>query len=142
MAFATLACNSFGQQAPEMLNLPMDSGRSSCTRGSVITLPAAAYLPGVVDENSSQLKLYQRRRRRCYRQLIQEVSVAILEGVCERSTERAFGGAFALRSYPEYIEVFRPYAVPWSPDFLHAPHDPGSSSGPPQDVGPSSRTLV
>ena len=68
--------------------------------------------------------------------------MAIFEGVCERRTERVFDSAFALRSYPEYIGFFRLYAVPWFSDFLHAPHDPGSSSGPPQDVLVDSRGPV
>ena len=41
----------------------------------------------------------------------------------------------------EHLEFFRRYAVPWAPDFLHAPNDQGSPSGPPQDVGPSSSYL-
>ena len=42
---------------------------------------------------------------------------------------------------PEYLEFFRRSAVPWVPEFLHAPNDHWSSSGPPQDICPSSRTL-
>ena len=39
------------------------------------------------------------------------------------------------------LNFFRRCAVPWVPDFIHAPIDRGSPSGPPQDVGPSSRSL-
>ena len=81
MAFAPLACNSFGQQAPQrVVSLPDFS------------LPAAADLPGVVDEHASLLQLYKRRRQRFFRQSVQEVLVAIFEGVCER----VFGRTFAL----------------------------------------------
>ena len=62
--------------------------------------------------------------------------MAIFEGVCER----VFGRTFALQSYPEYLDFFRRCAVPWVPDFLHAPIDQGSSSGPPLDFGPASRS--
>ena len=89
------------------------------------SLPTAADLPGVVDEHASLLQLYQRRRQRFFRQSVQEVLVATFEGVCERD----FGSAFALQSYPEYLDFFRRCAVPWVPDFLHAPIDQGSLSG-------------
>ena len=46
------------------------------------SLPAAADLPGVVDEHASLLQLYQCCRQRFFRQF-QEVLVAIFEGVCE-----------------------------------------------------------
>ena len=45
------------------------------------SLPAAADLPGVVDEHASLLHLYQRRRQRCFCQSVQEVLMAIFEGV-------------------------------------------------------------
>ena len=60
-----------------------------------------------------------------------------MEGECER----VFGSTFALQSYPEYPGFFRRCAVPWVPDFFHAPVDQGAPSGPPQNVGPSSRSL-
>ena len=44
------------------------------------SLPAAADLPGVVDEHASLLQLYQRRRQRFFRQSVQEVLMAIFEG--------------------------------------------------------------
>ena len=45
--------------------------------------------------------------------------MAIFEGVCERG----FGSTFALQFYPEYLD--RHCAVPWVPDFFHAPIDQG-----------------
>ena len=54
--------------------------------------------------------------------------------------ERIFVCIFALQSHLEYLQFFRCYAVLWVPDFLHAPNDQGSSSGQPQDVGPSCRS--
>ena len=62
--------------------------------------------------------------------------MAIFEGVCER----VFGRTFALQSYPEYLDFFRRCAVPWVPDFLHAPIDQGSPSGPPPEVDLASRS--
>ena len=67
------------------------------------SLPATADLPGVVDEHAPLLQLYQRRRQRYFRQSVQEVLVAIFEGVCEQ----VFGRTFALQSYPEYLDIFR-----------------------------------
>ena len=75
------------------------------------SLPAAADLPGVVDERGSLLQLYQRRRQRFFRQSVQEVLVAIFERICER----VFGRTFALQSYPEYLDFFRRCAVSWVP---------------------------
>ena len=50
-------------------------------------------------------------------------------------------GSFTIQSFSKYLEFFNCFAVLWVPDFLHAPYNQGSSSGPPQNVGPSSRTL-
>ena len=86
MAFAPLACNSFGQKAPEMLRyqwIVADRAAQSVVSLPDFSLPAAADLPGVVDEHASLLHLYQRRRQRFFRQSVQEVSVANFEGVCE-----------------------------------------------------------
>ena len=99
------------------------------------SLPAAVNLPGVVDEHASLLQLYQRCLQRFFRQSVQEVLVAIFEGVCEW----VFGSTFALQLYPEYLHFFRRCAVPWVPDFLHTPIAQGSPSGPPPEVGPASR---
>ena len=63
--------------------------------------------------------------------------MASFEGVCEH----VFGSTFTLQSYPEYLHFFRRCAVPWVPDFFHAPIDQGSPSRPPQHVGPASRSL-
>ena len=139
MAFAPLACNSFGQQAPEMLRyqwIVADRAAQRVVSLPDFSLPAAADLPGVVDEHASLLHLYQRRRQRFFRQSVQEVLVAIFEGVCER----VFGRTFALQSYPEYLDFFRRCAVPWVPDFLHAPIAQGSPSGPPPEDDPASRS--
>ena len=61
MAFAPLACNSFGQQAPEMLRYQWIVAGLSAQRVVTLpyfSLPAAAVLAGVVDEHASLLKLY------------------------------------------------------------------------------------
>ena len=50
------------------------------------SLPAAADLPGVVDEHASLLQLDQHRRQLSFRRSVQEVLVAIFEAVCERVT--------------------------------------------------------
>ena len=48
--------------------------------------------------------------------------MAVFEGVCER----VFGRTFALQSHPEYLGFFRRCAVPWVPDFFHAPSTRGT----------------
>ena len=67
MAFAPLACNSFGQQAPELLQyqrIVADLAAQRVVSLPDFSLPTAADLPGVVDEHGSLLKLYQRSRDR------------------------------------------------------------------------------
>ena len=116
MAFAPLACNSFGQQAPEMLRyqwIVADRAAQRVLSLPDFSLPAAADLPGVLDKHASLLQLYQRCSQQFFRQSVQEVLMAIFEGVCEW----VFGSTFALQSYPEYLEFFRRCAVPWVPDF-------------------------
>ena len=88
MALSPLACNSFGQQAPEMLRYQWIVADRAAQR--VVSLPdfsllAAADLPGV-DEHASLLQLDQHRRQRSFRRSVQEVLVAIFEAVCERVT--------------------------------------------------------
>ena len=139
MAFAPLACNSFGQQAPEMLRyqwIVADRAAQRVVSLPDFSLPAAADLPGVVDEHASLLHLYQRRRQRFFRQSVQEVLVAIFEGVCER----VFGRTLGLQSCPEYLDFFRRCAVPWVPDFFYTPIAQGFPSDPPPEVGPASRS--
>ena len=98
MAFAPLACNSFGQQAPEVLRyqrIVADRAAQRVVSLPNSSLPAAAPLPGVVEEHSSLLKLYQRHHQRFSRQSVQEIFVAIFKGVCES----VFGRNFALQSH-------------------------------------------
>jgi hypothetical protein len=83
-------------------------------------------LPGVVEDHSSLIQQYQRRRQRFFRQSTQEVLVAIFEGTCER----VFGRTFALQAYPEYRDFFRRLAVPWQPTFLSAAPAPTTPSSP------------
>ena len=117
MAFAPLACNSFGQQAPELLRyqwIVADRAAQRAVSLPDFRLPDAAALPGVVDEHSSLLAQYKRRRQSFFRQSTQEVLVTIFEGICER----VFGRTFALQDYPEYRDFFRRFALPWRPTFL------------------------
>ena len=102
------------------------------------SLSAAADLPGPPWSRTSTLSAptLPTLPSTVFRQSVQEVLVAIFEGVCER----VFGSTFALQS-PENPGFFRRCAVPWVPDFFHAPVDQGAPSGPPQNVGPSSRSL-
>ena len=98
MAFAPLACNSCGQQAPEVLRNQRTVADRAAQRVVSLpnfSLPAAAHLPGVVEEHASLLKLYQRRHQRFFRQSVQEIFVAIFKGVCES----VFGRNFALQSH-------------------------------------------
>ena len=117
MAFAPLACNSFGQQGPELLRyqwIVADRGAQRAVSLPEFRLPDAAALPGAVDEHSSLLAQYKRRRQSFFRQSTQEVLVTIFEGICER----VYGRTFALQDYPEYRDFFRRVAVPWRPTFL------------------------
>ena len=111
MAFVQLACNSFGQQAPEMLQYQWIVADQAAQR--VVSLPdfslsalAAADLPGVIDKHAPQLHLDQLSSQLFFRQSFQEILVAFFEGVCER----VFGSTVALQSYPEYLDfhVFLP----------------------------------
>ena len=89
MAFAQVACNSYGQQATEMLRhhwIVADRAAQQVVSLPDFSFPAAADLPGVVDEHASLLQLYQRRRRRFFRQ---SVSPGGFDG-CR------FGSTFAL----------------------------------------------
>ena len=113
MAFAPLACNSFGQQAPEMLRyqwIVADRAAKRVVSLPDFSLPAAAdlpglYGPGVVDElheHASLLQLYQRCRQRFFHQFVREVFVAIFEGVSvtaatTKKCELVFGRTFALQ---------------------------------------------
>ena len=88
MPFAPLACNSFGQQAPEMLGyqwIVADRAAQRVVSLPDFSLPAAADLPGVVDEHASLLQLYQRRSQRFFRQSVQEVWWLFLKGYVSES---------------------------------------------------------
>ena len=60
--FALLACNSFRQQAPEMLHyqwIVANSAQQRVVSLPDFSLPAAAELPGIFDKDSPLLKLHQ-----------------------------------------------------------------------------------
>ena len=124
MAFAPLACNSFGQQAPDLLRyqwVVADKAAQRVTAVLTFSLPATALHSGIPEEAAPQIQTFKRLRQNFFRQSSQEVLISILEGVCER----VFGRTFAMQSYPEYPDFFRRLSVPWSPSFLHLA--PGSS---------------
>ena len=137
MAFAPLACNSFGQQAPELLRyqwVVADRAAQRYVSLPTFSLPLSAEQPGNVDDHTSLLHKYKRYRRIFYHQSVQEVLVAIYEAV----TERVFGRTHALQMYPEYEEFFRRLSTPWQPVFrtvesdrTSPPPSPPSQSAPP-----------
>ena len=137
MAFAPLACNSFGQQAPELLRyqwVVADRAAQRYVSLPTFSLPLSAEQPGNVDEHTSLLHKYKQYRRIIYHQSVQEVLVAIYEAV----TERVFGRTHALQMYPEYEEFFRRLSTPWQPVFrtvesdrTSPPPSPPSQSAPP-----------
>ena len=104
MTFAPLACNFFGQQAPELLRyqwVVADRAAQRYVSLPNFSLPLSAEQPGNVDDHTSLLHKYKRYRRIFYHQSVQEVLVAIYEAV----TERVFGRTHALQMYPEYDDA-------------------------------------
>ena len=143
MAFAPLACNSFGQQAPELLRyqwVVADRAAQRYVSLPNFSLPLTAEQPGNVDDHTSLLHKYKRYRRIFYHQSVQEVLVAIYEAV----TERVFGRTHALQMYPEYDEFFHRLSTPWQPVFrtvlsnhTSPPPSPPGLSAPPPPSSPS-----
>ena len=137
MAFAPLACNSFGQQAPEMLRFQWVVADRAAQRYVSLpdfALPISAEVPGCVDDHTSLLHKYKRYRRIFYRQSVQEVLVAIFEAV----TERVFGRTHALQAYPQYREFFSRLSKPWQPVFRSLITDALSPPPSPPRVAPGS----
>ena len=138
MAFAPLACNLFGQQAPEMLRYQWIVANRAAQRVVSLldfSLLAAADLPGVVDEHASPLQLYGRRRQRFLRQSVQEVLVAIFEDVRGSLAAPSLFSPILNTLTFSAVVLFR-----GSLTFLHAPMAQGSPSGPPPDIGPATRS--
>ena len=102
MALAPLACNSFGQQAPKMLRyqwIVADRTAQRVVSLPDFSLPAAADLPGVVDEHASLLQLYQRRSQRFFRQSVQEnLGQCPLSPLLLPLASIPWGGASAVRT--------------------------------------------
>jgi len=134
MAFAPLACNSFGQQAPELLRyqwVVADRAAQRYVSLPNFSLPLSAEQPGNIDDHTSLLHKYKHYRRIFYHQSVQEVLVAIYEAV----TERVFGRTHALQMYPEYEDFFRSLSLPWQPVFR--PVASNSTSPPPSPPPPT-----
>ena len=146
MAFAPLVCNSFGQQAPELLRYQWVVADSAAERYVYLPnfpLPLSAEQPGNADDHTSLLHKYKLHSRIFYHQSVQEVLVAIYEAV----TERVFGRTHALQMYPEYEEFFRRLSTPWQPVFRTvesdrtSPHPSPSSQSAPPPLSSQSPTL-
>ena len=112
MAFAPLACNSFGQQGPDLLRyqwLVADRAARRVVSVPSFSLPATAKLV-----LRSLAQTFKRLRQNFYRQSTQEVLVANLEGVCER----VFGRIHAMQSHPQDPEFVRLLSIPLRSSFL------------------------
>jgi hypothetical protein len=156
MAFAPLACNFFGQQAPDFLRYNwVVADKAGQPRQRVAAAPHFLSPPlswsqafGRLPEGAApQIQTLKRLRRNFFRQSSQEVLITISEGVCER----VFGRTFTMQSYPEYPDFFRRPSVPWCPSFLRSapgsirsvspalsPHPPAPSHPPLSPSTPSS----
>ena len=128
LAFAPLACNSFGQQGPDLLRyhwlIADRHAQRKCSGlvpSSVIPISDPQCLASASDS------AFKACRARFYRQSVHEVLIAIYEAV----TERVLGRTYALQSYPEYRAFFhaplssRPDLLPFLP--LQPPSSPTHS---------------
>ena len=105
-AFAPLACNSFGQQGPDLLRyLWLVADRHAQRKCSDIlpALSSAHTVSAAVFEESVSVSNFKGCRARLFRLSVQEVLIAIYEAV----NERVFGRTHALQAYPEYRDFFR-----------------------------------
>jgi len=116
MAFAPLACNTFGQQAPELLRYQWIIAEKAAQR--VLSLAPGSTSPTDQADDStlspphdSPMATLTRLRQQIFRNSWQEVLVAIFEGV----SERVCGRTFALEAYPQYHDFFKHHSAPWAP---------------------------
>jgi hypothetical protein len=103
LAFAPLACNSFGQQGPDILRYLWLIADRHTQRTCSGLLPSSVF--PVSDAHCSafaSVSSFKACRARLYRQLVHEVLIAIYEPV----TERALGRTYALQAYPAYLAFF------------------------------------
>ena len=127
-AFAPLACNSFGQQGPDLLRyLWLVADRHAQRQCSGLVSSSVVPVTDVQQSASASVSAFKACRARLYRQSVHEVLIAIYEAV----TERVLGRTYALQAYPEYRAFFhapassRPGLLPCRP--LPTPSSPPSS---------------
>jgi hypothetical protein len=128
-AFAPLACNSFGQQGPDLLRYLWLIADRHAQRTCSGLVPSSVFpVPEAHCSASASVSAFKACRARLYRQSVHEVLIAIYEAV----TERVLGRTYALQAYPEYRAFFlalptsRPGLLPSWPLPIHDP--PLSSS--------------
>ena len=128
-AFAPLACNSFGQQGPDLLRYLWLIADRHAQRTCSGLVPSSVFPVSEVHcSASASVSAFKACRARLYRQSVHEVLIAIYEAV----TERVLGRTYALQAYPEYRAFFlalptsRPGLLPSWPLPIHGP--PLSSS--------------
>ena len=146
LAFAPLACNSFGQQGPDLLRyLWLVADRHAQRKCSGLVPSSVIPVSDVQYSASASVSAFKSCRARLYRQSVQEVLLAIYEAV----TERVLGRTYALQAYPEYRAFFsaptptRPGLLPSLPlptpsSLPPSPSDPPLSSSPLPSPSPSS----
>jgi hypothetical protein len=127
-----LACNSFGQQGPDLLRyLWLMADRHAAQRTCSGLVPSSAFTASDAHcSASASVSALKACRARLSRQSVPEVLIAIHEAV----TERVLGRTYALQAYPEYrafslappSSSSRPGLLPSLP--LPLPTPPPSSS--------------
>jgi len=126
LTFAPLACNSFGQQGPDLLWYHwLIADRHAQRKCSGLVPSSAIPISDPQCSASASDSAFKACRARLYLQSVHEVLIAIYEAV----TERVLGRTYALQSYPEYRAFFH---APLSsrPDLLPSLPLPPPSSPP------------
>ena len=104
LAFAPLACNSFGQLGPDLLRyLWLIADRHAQRLCSGLVPSSVIPVSDAQCSASASYSPFKACRARLYRQSVHEVLIAIYEAV----TERVLGRTYALQAYPEYRAFFR-----------------------------------
>jgi hypothetical protein len=146
-AFAPLACNSFGQQGPDILWYLWLIADCHAQRTCSGLVPSSVFPVSEAHcSASASVSAFKACRARLYRQLVQEVLIAIYEAV----TERVLGRTYVLKAYPEYRAFFlalrlptsQPGLLPSWPLPIHGPPLSSSSLSSSSPSPPSSPSLA
>ena len=134
-AFAPLACNSFGQQGPDLLRyLWLVADRHAQRKCSDFLYLSASQDCHDLPRDTGSGSQFKVCRARLYRQSVQEVLIAIYEAV----NERVLGRTSALQAYPKYRAFFHA-PLPARPLLPPVPPAPSSPLAPlPAETGRAS----